>query len=189
MVNLDLILKGIKDYKIQFLAFSIFINTFVFGYFMHGFFFGFKALDLSQILISISIGIFLSLPILLYSFSVISLHLLEVKRRSTKEKLETTSILLENLEKITILSLYISSFIAVIIVYYSFDIWYASGFKNLISLGFNNFISYETSKLLLGTNYGITYLLLIPILIIILIIIIYITIKIGTYILKKLSLK
>jgi len=48
-------------------AFTIF---FINGYIVHGCFLGFKPLDFSQVLIVISLGCFISIPMLFYAFSI-----------------------------------------------------------------------------------------------------------------------
>lgn len=157
LTQIDILLKAIKDFKVHFIIFSIFINTFVIGYFMHGFYFGFKALELSQILIAISIGIFISLPIFIISFFV----LFSVSVEEGRGDIESTAILSSTM----------TTFMTLIIMYVSFGNWYDSGFKNLIydklrlPIMFVSFFSYKFSFIesyfLLLTTFGIiSYILL-----------------------------
>ncbi len=84
------ILKVMEDIEKSSLVFLFFMIFFVNGYILHGTFIGFKPLDLSQILISVTIGFFVSVPLIAPIFFIMGTIIIVEKIKEKIEKEDTS---------------------------------------------------------------------------------------------------
>lgn len=113
----------------------IFISFFAIGYFIHGFFLGFKSLGVSQILIAIAISCIISIPFLILSnrANLIYIGSNEIKYAISR-KLPIEKVEFQGRETYkyfyTIIFCGLSNLILLVVL---FVLWYLQNFKSLIT--------------------------------------------------------